>query len=201
MEPTKKCPRCGIVKPYSEYHLHKSGRKIGKPQSYCKICDSKRSHDDHLLNQDKENKAKREKYYQNQESEKARRKQYYEDHLEEEQRKARERYYENQNVNKEKRRQYYNEHIEEERRKGRERWYAKGSKPASDNPECSKYMGDFAEKALSVFFKTMTRMPNNNPGYDFLCNRGFKIDAKSSCILTCRIGKDEAGSPHPLGWG
>lgn len=152
MSDTKLCPKCGIVKPYSEYHMHRTGRKAGKPQTYCKECDAKRSHDDHAKNRDKENQAQRDKYYANRDSEKARR------------------------------RHYYNTHIEEEQRKGRERWYAKGGKAASENPSCSKYIGNFAEKALSTFFKTMQRMPQDNPGYDFLCGKGFKIDVKASCL-------------------
>lgn len=148
----KLCPKCGLVKPYSEYHMHRSGRKAGKPQTYCKSCDAKRSHDDHLKNRDMENQAQRDKYYANRESEKARR------------------------------RQYYNTHIAEEQRKGRERWYAKGGKPASENLECSKYIGNFAEKVLSTFFKTMQRMPQDNPGFDFLCGKGYKIDVKAACL-------------------
>jgi hypothetical protein len=25
-------------------------------------------------------------------------------------------------------------------------------------------------------------MPNNNPGYDFVCNRGYRVDVKSACL-------------------
>lgn len=153
MATEKLCPKCGIVKPYSEYHMHRTGRKAGKPQTYCKECDAKRSHDEHVANRETENHIQRLKYYQNREAEKARRRKYYQDHQSEEQ------------------------------QKGRERWYSKGGKPASENPLCSKYIGDFAEKALSTFFKTMIKMPADNPGYDFLCGKGFKIDVKSSCLL------------------
>lgn len=138
--------------------MHRTGRKAGKPQTYCKECDALRSHNEHLVNKETENHVQRLKYYQNREHNKARR------------------------------RVYYNEHKEEEQRKARERLYANGAKPAASNPGCSKYIGDFAEKALSTFFMTMTKMPTDNPGYDFLCGKGFKIDVKSACLQYPKSG-------------
>lgn len=41
-----------------------------------------------------------------------------------------------------------------------------------------------AEQALSKYFDQIERMPMNNPGYDFVCGRGFKIDVKSACLVT-----------------
>jgi hypothetical protein len=38
-----------------------------------------------------------------------------------------------------------------------------------------------AEKLLSNVFENVKRMPLNNPGYDFICNKGFKVEVKSSC--------------------
>lgn len=38
-----------------------------------------------------------------------------------------------------------------------------------------------AEKVLSTMFEHVERMPNNTPGYDFICGKGFKIDCKSTC--------------------
>ena len=56
-------------------------------------------------------------------------------------------------------------------------------KPQSENKSCSSYLGIYvAERALSKFFDNITRMPANNPGYDFICGRGFKIDVKSGCL-------------------
>lgn len=52
-----------------------------------------------------------------------------------------------------------------------------------ENKECSWFLGvHVAERVLSHVFKNVERMPNNNPGYDFICNRGKKIDVKSSCL-------------------
>jgi len=58
-----------------------------------------------------------------------------------------------------------------------------GIRPTSEAKDSSSYLGIYiAERALSNFFDTIIRMPPNNPGYDFLCGKGFKIDVKSSCL-------------------
>jgi hypothetical protein len=52
------------------------------------------------------------------------------------------------------------------------------------NHTCPSYLGiHVAERALSKFFKNITRMPMNNIGYDYVCGKGFKIDVKCSCII------------------
>ena len=57
-------------------------------------------------------------------------------------------------------------------------------RPMSEAKDCGAYLGVVvAEKALSKFFDNITRMPYGNPGFDFLCGKGFKIDVKSSCLL------------------
>lgn len=63
------------------------------------------------------------------------------------------------------------------------RWKrAQGVKPMSENKECSLYFGVcVAERVLSHVFNDIEQMPNCNPGFDFICNRGKKIDVKSSC--------------------
>lgn len=58
-----------------------------------------------------------------------------------------------------------------------------GKRPFYENKECALFLGvHVAERVLSHVFKDVERMPMNNPGYDFICNRGKKIDSKSSCI-------------------
>lgn len=58
-------------------------------------------------------------------------------------------------------------------------------RPMSEAKECSQYLGVYiAERALSRFFNNIHRMPMNNPGYDFICGKGFRIDVKSSCLHT-----------------
>lgn len=51
------------------------------------------------------------------------------------------------------------------------------------NRDCSTYLGvHVAERALRNFFVGIHKMPINNPGYDFICGKNFKIDVKSSCL-------------------
>ncbi len=57
------------------------------------------------------------------------------------------------------------------------------SNPMEDNIDCSSYLGiHIAERVLSRYFDNIIVMPHNNPGYDFVCGKGFKIDAKSGCL-------------------
>jgi len=56
-----------------------------------------------------------------------------------------------------------------------------GAKPFAENKKCSQYLGiHVAERLLRHLFKDVQTMPLHNSGYDFICNRGFKVDAKSS---------------------
>jgi hypothetical protein len=56
-------------------------------------------------------------------------------------------------------------------------------RPMSEAKDCSMYLGVYvAERALSRFFDHIERMPMCNPGFDFLCGRGYKIDVKSACL-------------------
>lgn len=50
------------------------------------------------------------------------------------------------------------------------------------NKKCPVFLGcHVAEQVLSNVFKNVETMPMCNPGYDFICNHGKKIDVKSSC--------------------
>lgn len=76
-----------------------------------------------------------------------------------------------------------------EHRKGKTR-------PLSEAKDTGVYLGVYiAERALSKFFNNIIRMPFRNPGYDFLCGRGFKIDVKSSCIIK-QPGRSDAWTFH-----
>lgn len=56
-------------------------------------------------------------------------------------------------------------------------------KPMSENRQCTLFLGvHVAEQLLAKVFKNVERMPINNPGYDFICNMGKKIDVKASCL-------------------
>jgi hypothetical protein len=67
----------------------------------------------------------------------------------------------------------------------RELDYLKGrSRPQSVAKDCPLYLGiHIAERVLKNFFDNVKHMPPQNPGYDFVCGRGFKIDAKASCKI------------------
>lgn len=52
-----------------------------------------------------------------------------------------------------------------------------------DDKNSSQWLGiHIAEKVLSKYFDDLTVMPYGNPGYDYICKRGFKIDVKCSTI-------------------
>lgn len=56
----------------------------------------------------------------------------------------------------------------------------------------SAYLGVvIAEGVLSRYFEDVERMPYGNPGFDFICKRGFKIDVKSACLL--KGGNEKVG--------
>lgn len=60
-----------------------------------------------------------------------------------------------------------------------------GGKSMSDNKDCPLFLGvHVAERVLSRVFKNVIHMPMGNPGYDFICNHGKKIDVKSCTIYT-----------------
>ena len=51
------------------------------------------------------------------------------------------------------------------------------------NRKCSMFLGcHVAERVLSHVFKDVQKMSFNNKGFDFICNKGMKIDVKSSCL-------------------
>ena len=58
----------------------------------------------------------------------------------------------------------------------------KRCKSMSENRECPSFLGvHVAEQVLALTFKNVQRMPYGNPGYDFICGRGYEIDVKASC--------------------
>lgn len=62
----------------------------------------------------------------------------------------------------------------------------RGALPFGENKGCALYLGiHVAERVLSRVFKDVVAMPISNPGYDFVCGRGKRIDVKSSCIRKC----------------
>lgn len=64
----------------------------------------------------------------------------------------------------------------------------RGVRPFDKNRKCPVFLGvHVAERVLSHVFIDVERMPILNPGYDFVCNKGKRIDVKSSCI--CKDGR------------
>lgn len=55
--------------------------------------------------------------------------------------------------------------------------------PMAENRTCASFLGVVvAESVLVNVFNDVVKMPYGNPGYDFICNRGKKIDVKSACL-------------------
>lgn len=86
-------------------------------------------------------------------------------------------------------RKYYQEH-REERSKQKKEYYENGGRELQGhlsmykNKLCSQYLGIvIAERLCRYLFKDVEVMPNNNSGYDIICNKGMKIDVKSGCIV------------------
>lgn len=85
---------------------------------------------------------------------------------------------------KAKRKEYYDNGGRETRKRqyeergGRER---QGSVSMYDNKDCSYYLGIVvAERLCHHLFKDVEVMSPTNPGFDIICNKGKKIDVKSS---------------------
>ena len=77
----------------------------------------------------------------------------------------------------------YSEHREENIARMTKRSRERGVLAMSENKSCSSYLGvHVAEKVLYNTFDNVEKMPTNNPGYDFICNKGMKIDVKSATM-------------------
>ena len=61
--------------------------------------------------------------------------------------------------------------------------YRHGTKPMNENKECTAYLGvHINERMLRHLYNDVEVMPPCNPGYDFVCGKGKKVDCKSSCL-------------------
>lgn len=71
----------------------------------------------------------------------------------------------------------------------RSKFKANGQKTMSDNKNCSQFLGIYvAERVLSYVFENVIRQPYGTPGFDFICNKGKKIDVKSACMFYGKWG-------------
>ena len=88
----------------------------------------------------------------------------------------------------ERTKKYCQEHPEE-MTKYKKEWYENigrercGCYSMYENKTCLQYLGIvIAEHLCRYLFKDVQVMPYGNPKFDFICNRGKKIDVKSACI-------------------
>jgi hypothetical protein len=66
--------------------------------------------------------------------------------------------------------------------------------PLGQNKESGNYLGvHVSERLLAGVFDHVERMPYGNPGYDFVCGKGKKIDVKSACRYKPKQGPDRWG--------
>lgn len=148
----KHCNGCDEDKELSEFNFNKSGKRIGKPLSQCKNCLNLKSSIWYKVNI-KKAKATRSAWQKS-----------------------------NPDKIKLANDTWHNANREKVRKSGRESSYRHGAKPASENKSCATYLGCvIAETVLSHEFPGFKRMPNGNPGYDYVCPKGYKIDVKSGC--------------------
>ncbi len=61
--------------------------------------------------------------------------------------------------------------------------------PMSENDDCPQYLGihmaerNIAKKILSAIYKDVEDMPYRHQGFDFICDKKFKIDIKSARLI------------------
>lgn len=54
--------------------------------------------------------------------------------------------------------------------------------PKEDNPDCASWFGYIGENYVGKTFEDPVRMPYGNPGFDWICKKGEKIDHKCACL-------------------
>lgn len=56
-------------------------------------------------------------------------------------------------------------------------------RPFAEARDCSDFLGvHVAEQVIAKTFKNVTRTPYGYHGYDLVCSKGYRIDAKAACI-------------------
>lgn len=74
----------------------------------------------------------------------------------------------------------YKDHAERCKEKN---WDKGKYSPMSEREDCPQYFGIYiGENYVSKLFEDIKKMPYGNPGYDWICKKGYKIDHKSRCI-------------------
>ena len=62
--------------------------------------------------------------------------------------------------------------------------------PKEFNEDCSAHFGEFTENIMIQTFENAKKMPYGNPGFDWTCKNGDKIDNKGVCLV-CIQGKSQ----------
>lgn len=178
---TKTCTECDISKILSEFQKSKKG-KFGI-RSKCKDCEreiNKKYYEEHRKERleyskkyAQENRDKILKYREDNKEKKAIQNRKYCEENKEKIKKQRKKSYQK---NKKKKVAYGKKYYRDVARQRR------GHKPMNENKFCSSYLGVFvAERLCRHLFKDVVMMPYGNTGFDIVCNKGKKIDVKSSC--------------------
>lgn len=83
----------------------------------------------------------------------------------------------------------YNRDHREERKEKQRIWYENGGRQKGghlsmyENKLCASYLGIvIGERLIRHLFNDVQVMPFGFSGYDFICNKGKKVDVKTACI-------------------
>lgn len=121
---------------------------------------------------------------QNQEEISTKRREYYQQNPEKTLARNREYYQQNREKVLEHNHKYRSQNREKVLEQKRE--YRQQNHPGqfmSENKDCPLYLGvHVAERVLSKIFNDVERMPMHNPGFDFICQKGYKVDVKASTL-------------------
>ena len=97
--------------------------------------------------------------------------------------KHRQWYIDNKEIIKKRSNDRHKAHRDEDNLRKREHNYSMGAKPMSENKDCPVFLGVWiAEQVLAKVFKNVERMPYGNPGFDFICGNGYRVDSKAVCV-------------------
>lgn len=77
-------------------------------------------------------------------------------------------------------------------------WNKLNREPMEFNEYCASHFGDFTESLMIQTFEDAIRMPNNNPGFDWTCKRGDKIDNKGRCLSYSDRSPNWSGWHFPI---
>lgn len=153
----KTCSVCGISKPIDEFYNEKN-IKNGK-RSECKECD-KKYYKNHLEKRSEYNKK------------------YYQDHREKILEQKRNHRQNHKEECKEYNKEYYQDHKDEIRKRTCQ-------VSMYENKDCAAYLGIvIGERLIRHLFNDVEAMPYDFPDYDFICNKGKKINVKTACMTS-----------------